>query len=60
MRWTTTPGTITSAFNGLYAGLAEKRILYLQREQSPGRKGAIYEFPREIRRIRVPWNREDA
>ncbi len=43
---------ITSAYNGLYAGLAEKRILYLQREQSPARKGAIYEFPREIRRIR--------
>jgi type VI secretion system protein ImpL len=43
---------ITAAFNNLYVSLAEKRLQFLRFERDPVRKAAIYEFPRELRRIR--------
>lgn len=39
-------------FNQLYASLAEKRLKLLAREPESARKPGIYEFPRELKRIR--------
>lgn len=43
---------LTSYFNELCAGLADKRPAALAREQTARNKPAIYEFPREFRRMR--------
>ncbi len=39
-------------FNQLYASLAERRLRLLAREPEGARKPGIYEFPREVKRIR--------
>jgi type VI secretion system protein ImpL len=44
--------TLTHYFNRLCASLASKRIAMLARESVPERRGLIYEFPREMRRLR--------
>ena len=43
---------LTGAFRGLYYSLAERRITHLTHEPNPARKSGIYEFPRELKRIR--------
>jgi type VI secretion system protein ImpL len=43
---------LAEAFNGLYYSLADKRLDMLPREVNQGAKPAIYEFPRELKRIR--------
>lgn len=43
---------VGTAFNNLYVGLAEKRLVFLRRESDRVRKTGIYEFPRELRRVR--------
>jgi type VI secretion system protein ImpL len=44
----------TNALNNLYVSLADKRLRFLERETDRKKKPAIYEFPREVRRIRAP------
>lgn len=46
---------LTKSFNGLYYSLAEKRIDRLAHEPDPARRPSIYEFPRELKRIRGPF-----
>jgi type VI secretion system protein ImpL len=43
---------LTRAFRVLYQSLAERRLAHLAYETSPTRRPAIYEFPRELKRIR--------
>jgi type VI secretion system protein ImpL len=43
---------LTGYFNRLYAALADKRLVLLAREEVAGRKAFVYEFPREVKRIR--------
>ncbi len=43
---------LADAFNALYYSLADKRISFLAREAVAERKVPIYEFPREVKRIR--------
>src|SRR5581483_8927457 len=43
---------LAEAFNGLYYSLSDKRIDILPREVNQSVKPAIYEFPRELKRIR--------
>lgn len=43
---------IGAAFDTLFAGLAEKRLEYLRRENDAAVSPAVYEFPREFRRTR--------
>ena len=43
---------LAEAFNQLYYSLAEKRTLFLGREPVTTRRVPIYEFPREVKRIR--------
>jgi type VI secretion system protein ImpL len=43
---------LTQAFNALYARLAEKRLRFLAREPEKNRRPGIYEFPRELKRVR--------
>ena len=45
---------ITSSFRQLYNALAERRIVHLAHEPDPNRRQAVYEFPRELKRIRTP------
>ena len=45
---------LTSAFRELYHTLAERRIDHLLHEPDPRRRPAVYEFPRELKRIRTP------
>ncbi len=42
------------AFRPLYQSLAERRLSCLAHEPNPARKPGIYEFPRELKRIRQP------
>jgi len=43
---------LTKATSPLLHRLAERRLLHLSREEDPRRKPGVYEFPREMRRIR--------
>jgi type VI secretion system protein ImpL len=43
---------LSEAFNSLYYSLAEKRLTMLARETNAAKKPAIYEFPRELKRLR--------
>jgi type VI secretion system protein ImpL len=43
---------ISDYFNRLYSSLAEHRITFLRRETERARKPPVYEFPRELKRIR--------
>lgn len=45
---------LTAAFRPLYHSLAERRLSHLAHEPNPARKPGIYEFPRELKRIRAP------
>ncbi|HYR91340.1 MAG TPA: ImcF-related family protein [Terriglobia bacterium] len=44
---------LTKAFRALYHSLAERRLTHLATETTPTRRPAIYEFPRELKRIRA-------
>ena len=46
--------SITAGLNKLYLSLADKRLEFLEREKDSARRPAIYEFPREFKRIRGP------
>jgi len=41
-------------FQSLYVRLSDRRLLALTQESKPAPKPAIYEFPREFKRIRTP------
>ena len=43
---------LTSYVNRLYAALADKRLIVLAREDTVGKRPFVYEFPRELKRIR--------
>jgi type VI secretion system protein ImpL len=43
---------LTSYVNRLYAALADKRLIVLAREDTAGKRPFVYEFPRELKRIR--------
>jgi type VI secretion system protein ImpL len=43
---------LTEAFRPLYHSVAERRLIQLAHEPDPNQKPAIYEFPRELKRIR--------
>lgn len=43
---------LTEYFNRLYMSLAEKRLVFLAREDEARRKSTAYEFPRELKKIR--------
>jgi type VI secretion system protein ImpL len=43
---------LADAFNNLYYSLADKRLVVLPRETSQQERPAMYEFPRELKRIR--------
>lgn len=43
---------LADAFNGLSFSLADKRMAMLPREHNAAAKPAIYEFPREMKRVR--------
>ena len=45
---------ITASFRPLYHALAERRITQLAQEPVLARRPAIYEYPRELKRIRPP------
>ena len=45
---------ITRSFRPLYQELAKRRITQLVHEPDPARRPAVYEFPRELKRIRTP------
>ena len=44
---------LTKAFDELFYALAERRLEFLWREHQPENLAAIYEFPREMRKIRT-------
>ncbi len=44
---------LTTAFDELFCSLAERRTEFLARENDPAKLGLIYEFPREVRKLRV-------
>src|ERR1700722_17290991 len=44
---------LTKAFDEIFYSLAEKRILLLPRENEGNKLPAIYEFPRELRKLRT-------
>ncbi|MCC7237334.1 MAG: hypothetical protein IT163_18655 [Bryobacterales bacterium] len=43
---------LTAAFNDLFFSICDKRLPMLEREHDPVRQGAVYEFPREFRKLR--------
>lgn len=45
---------LNRSFSALYRGLAKRRLTQLAHEPDPARRPAIYEFPRELKRIRSP------
>ena len=45
---------LTRSFRPLYQELAKRRITQLAHEPDPARRPAVYEFPRELKRIRTP------
>lgn len=45
---------LTRAFRSLYTAMATRRIVQLIHEPDPSKRPAIYEFPRELNRIRRP------
>ncbi len=47
-------GRLSGAFEGVFHSLANARIEYLPREADPEQLAAVYEFPREFRKIRTP------
>jgi len=49
-----TKDTLTAGLNKLYLSLADKRLEFLEREKATVKRPAIYEFPREFKRLRGP------
>ena len=45
---------LTKAFRSLYTAMATRRIVQLAHEPDPSKRPSIYEFPRELNRIRRP------
>ncbi|MBV8818297.1 MAG: hypothetical protein JO022_08050, partial [Acidobacteriaceae bacterium] len=45
---------LTQDFNALFYSLSKRRLIALSKEPSPETKPAIYEFPREFKRLRAP------
>ena len=45
---------ITAGLNNLYFSLADRRLEFLEREKDSAKRPAIYEFPREFKRLRGP------
>jgi type VI secretion system protein ImpL len=45
---------LTASFRPLYQSIAERRLTHLAHEPNPARRPGIYEFPRELKRIRSP------
>lgn len=45
---------LNAVFERIFRGLCNARPNYLSRETNPAQLSAIYEFPREFRKIRVP------
>src|SRR5262249_574695 len=45
---------LTASFRPLYYALAERRLSHLANEPDPRQRPSIYEFPRELKRIRSP------
>jgi len=45
---------LTRTFRSLYSAMAQRRIIHLRHEPDPSRRPSIYEFPRELNRIRKP------
>jgi type VI secretion system protein ImpL len=45
---------LTASFRPLYQALAKRRITHLAHEPNPGQRPGVYEFPRELKRIRSP------
>jgi type VI secretion system protein ImpL len=43
---------LSAAFEGLFYSLADRRIVFLPRENDPQKVSAAYEFPREFRKLR--------
>jgi type VI secretion system protein ImpL len=43
---------VSAAFDNLIYSLAEKRLVYLPREYDGSKRPALYEFPREFRKLR--------
>jgi type VI secretion system protein ImpL len=43
---------LSEAFDGLFYSLADRRIVFLPRENDPQKVPAAYEFPREFRKLR--------
>ncbi len=43
---------LTEAFNGLFYSLCDRRPDFLAREHDPGTLPGVYEFPRELRKLR--------
>jgi type VI secretion system protein ImpL len=44
---------LTKAFDDLFYSLAEKRMEFLARESQPDKLPGVYEFPRELRKLRA-------
>ena len=45
---------ITAGLNKLYLSLADQRLKFLEREKDSAKRPGIYEFPRELKRLRGP------
>jgi type VI secretion system protein ImpL len=45
---------LTTAFNGLFSGLADCRPGLLSRERNPEKQAGLYEFPRQFRKLSKP------
>jgi type VI secretion system protein ImpL len=45
---------LTASFRTLYQALAERRVTHLAHEPDLAKRPAIYEFPRELKKIRSP------
>ena len=45
---------LTSSFRPLYQALARRRLTQLAHEPNPAQRPGVYEFPRELKRIRSP------
>jgi type VI secretion system protein ImpL len=44
---------LTAAFDGLFRALCDKRLVFLAREHDASKLPAVYEFPREFRKLRT-------
>ncbi len=47
---------LTEAFNSLFYSLCDRRPDFLAREHDPATLPGVYEFPRELRKLRPAWS----